>query len=181
MDKPRPRHTALKSPIIERPDLQSTRQAVAYASLTAAFWALWLYLWLPLLALLAWSLGIEQAYKYMVVLGGYRDVVRLLAVYGLVILLLGGLLITWAVYNILRFRGVENRSANLEITPAEIARDFGMDQISVEKWQREKFLNVTHDNDARILSVAVGRAVAPAANGVPSDVAHPSRALSLQS
>ena len=153
MDQPRPRHPALKSPIIQRGDLQSSQQRIIYGALTAAFWALWFYLWLPLLALLAWALGLQQAYKYMIVLGGYRDLIDLLGWYGLIILLLGGSLILWAGYNIVRFRGVENRSANLAITAKEIARDFGMDAISVERWQRAQTLYVTHDPLGRITRV----------------------------
>ena len=155
MDQPGPRHPALKSPIIERADLQSPRQRTVYGALTIAFWAFWLYLWLPLLALLAWALGVEQAYKYMVVLGGYHDVIRLLAIYGVIILLLGGALIAWAVYNIVRFRGVENRKASLAITPAEIARDYGMDASAVERWQGARQLLVVHDQDGRIARVEI--------------------------
>ena len=61
----------------------------------------------------------------MVVLGGYHDVIRLLGIYSLMILLLGGGLVIWASYNIVRFGGVEKRTAALPVTPAEIGRDFG--------------------------------------------------------
>src|SRR5664279_4021374 len=99
MDKSGPRHNALKSPLIERSDLQSPRQRTLYGALTLAFWAFWVYLWVPVLAFLAWTLGVEQAYKYMVVLGGYHDVIHLLGIYSLIILLLGGALVLWAMYN----------------------------------------------------------------------------------
>lgn len=155
MDESGPRHTALKSPLIERPDLQSPRQRTLYAALTLAFWAFWFYLWLPVLALLAWALGIEQAYKYMVALGGYRDVLNLLAIYSLIILLLGGGLVLWAVYNIIRFRGVEKRIAALPVTPAEIGRDFGQNPESVARWQSEQRVYVTHDQDGRIARVEI--------------------------
>jgi len=107
----------LKSPLIERPDLQSTRQRTLYGALTLAFWAFWFYLWLPLFALLAWMLGLQQAFKYMVVLGGYHDVIRLLGLYSLIILLHGGGLVLWAIYNIIRFHGVERRRVNPRLRP----------------------------------------------------------------
>lgn len=153
MDQSRPRHPALKSPLIERPDLQSRRQRVLYGALTLAFWTLWVYLWLPVLALLAWALGIQQAYKYMVVLGGYRDVLALLGIYGLVILLLGGGLVAWATYNIIRFRGVERRTAALPVTAAEIGKYFGQDSQAVTGWQNDQRLYVTHDRHGRITRV----------------------------
>jgi biofilm PGA synthesis protein PgaD len=153
MDESRPRHTALKSPLIERSDLQTPRQRTLYGALTLVFWAFWIYLWMPVLALLAWALGLEQAYKYMVVLGGYRDVITLLGFYSLIILLLGGGLVLWAVYNILRFRNVEKRRAALPVTPLEIGQHFGQDPESVARWQGEQRLYVTHDAAGRIARV----------------------------
>ena len=155
MDQSRPRHPALKSPLIERPDLQSPRQRALYGSLTLAFWAFWFYLWLPVLALLAWALGLQQAYKYMVVLGGYHDVIRLLGFYGLIITLLGGGLVFWALYNILRFGGVERRAEALPVTAAEIGLEFRQNPQSVALWQGAQRLYVTHDQDGRIALVEI--------------------------
>jgi biofilm PGA synthesis protein PgaD len=155
MEESGPRHNALKSPLIERPDLQSTRQRTLYGALTLAFWAFWFYLWLPVFALLAWMLGLQQAFKYMVVLGGYHEVIRLLGIYSLIIVLLGGGLVLWANYNITRFSGVERRIVNLLVTPADIGRDFGQDPKSVARWQSEKRLYVTHDDEGHIARVEI--------------------------
>jgi biofilm PGA synthesis protein PgaD len=153
MEQSGSRHFALKSPLIERSDLQTPRQRTLYGALTLVFWAFWFYLWLPVLALLAWALGVEQAYKYMIVLGGYRDVINLLGFYSLIILLLGGGLVVWALYNIIRFRGVERRVVALPVTPAEIGRDFGQNPASVARWQSEQRLYVMHDEKGRIARV----------------------------
>jgi biofilm PGA synthesis protein PgaD len=155
MDQSGPRHIALKSPLIERSDLQTPRQRTLYSALTLAFWAFWFYLWLPLLALLAWSLGVQQAFKYMVVFGGYRDVLRVLGMYSMVVLLLGGGLVLWAVYNIIRFRGIERRQAPLPVTPAAIGQYFGQDPQAVLRWQGEQRLCVTHDGQGRIAHIDV--------------------------
>jgi biofilm PGA synthesis protein PgaD len=150
MDQSRPRHSGLKSPIIERADRVSPRQRTLYGALTLGFWLFWLYLWVPLLALLAWLLGLQQAYKYMIVLGGWQEVVRVIGTYSLIILLMGGALLLWAAYNIYRFGGVENRTAALPVTPAEIGRQFGQDPEAVAHWQNAQRLYVTHDDDGRI-------------------------------
>jgi len=168
MDESRPRHIAvkpitystlkhssLKSPLIERPDLQSVQQRTLYGGLTLAFWGLWFYLWLPLIALLAWLLGLQQAYKYMVVLDGYQAVIRLMGVYGLVILLLGGSLVLWAVYNIIRFRGVQRRTEAKPVTPQEIGLYFEQDPSAVASWQTERSLYVTHNQYGHINQVEV--------------------------
>ena len=145
MDESGPRHTALKSPLIERADLQSPHQRTLYGVLTLGFWAFWIYLWVPVLALLAWSLGVQQAYKYMVVLGGYRAVIDLLGFYCMIIVLQGSALVLWAVYNIVRFRDVEKRVAAAPVTPVEIALKFGQTAQAVARWQTEQCLYVTHD------------------------------------
>ncbi len=153
MEQSRPRHSSLKSPLIERPDLQSPQQRTLYGVLTFAFWMLWFYLWLPVMALLAWALGVQQAYKYMVVLDGYQQLVRLLGIYSLVILILGGGLVLWASYSIFRFRGVERRAAHSEITSSALALHFGQPPEQVARWQGLKQLYVTHDQQGRISSV----------------------------
>lgn len=153
MDQSGPRHTPLKSPLIERSDLQSTGHQTLHGILTLVFWAFWFYLWLPVLALLAWMLGVQQAFKYMIVLEGYHEVIRLLGIYSLIVLLLGGGLVLWAVYNIIRFRGIENRITALPVTPAEIEQYFGHHQTSVARWQNEQRLYVTHDQKGCIAHV----------------------------
>ena len=108
-----------------------------------------------LLALLAWGLGIEQAYKYMVVYGGYREVIRLLGFYALVIGALGGSLTLWATYNIVRFRGVENRVEARSVTPEHCASYYALDTQSILAWQGAQRLYVTHDTAGRVVQVAV--------------------------
>ncbi len=155
MDQSGPRHQTLKSPIIARPELQSRQQRGLYGALTLVFWAFWIYLWLPVLALLAWALGLQQAYKYMIVLDGYREVLRLAGIYSLIILLLGGALVLWAIYNIIRFRGVENRKAALPVTPVEIGRHFGQSPALVADWQTQQRISVTHDDNGSIAIIRV--------------------------
>ena len=155
MDQSGPRHPPLKSPIIERADLQTLRQRTIFGVLTFIFWILWAYLWLPLLALIAWLVGLEQAYKYMFVLGGYKDVVGLLGVYTLIILLMGGSLIGWAAYNILRYGKRAKRSSNEPPGLEEVARHFGQGPQSVAGWRKAQRLCVSHDEKGGIALVEI--------------------------
>ena len=156
MDQSRSRNPPLISPLIERPDLQTRGQRTLYGTLTIAFWAFWIYLWVPILALLAWLLGFQQAYEYMVELGGYHHVLDVLKTYSLVILILGGSLVLWAGYNIFRFRGVEKRAARPNVTHTDIAGDLEHDPKSVQHWQDAQHLTVSHDDAGRLLDVRHG-------------------------
>ncbi len=162
MDQSGSRHKSLKSPLIERPELQTPRQRTLYGALTVGFWIFWVYLWVPVLALLAWLLGLQQAYQYMVVLGGYHEVFRVLWLYSAVILLLGGGLLVWAAYNIIRFGGADKRTAALPVTPLETGRHFGQDPDAVTRWQGGQRLYVTHGPDGHVDRVEILNDGAPA-------------------
>jgi biofilm PGA synthesis protein PgaD len=154
MDKSGPwHHPTLNSPIIERPDLQSPRQRTLYGAITLAFWAIWIYLWVPLLALFAWLLGFEEAYRYMVVYQGYREVQHVLENYALIVVIMGGTLLAWASYNITRFRGADKRSARPGVSHADISRDLDHDEESVLRWQKERMLLVRYDDAGRMTEV----------------------------
>ena len=145
----------MKSPIIDRADLQTLQHRTMSGVLTLVFWAIWFYMWLPMLALIAWSLGIQQAYKYMVVLGGYNEVMRLIGIYSLVIAIMGGTLITWAAYNILRYGGIERRLGNRSTTIEQSARYFRQGPNAVQSWREAQRLYVVHDADGGIARVDI--------------------------
>lgn len=153
MDKSGPRYHPLNSPIIKRPDLQSLQQRTLYGAITVAFWAVWIYLWVPLLALLAWLLGFQQAHKYMVTFDGYGALGHVLEVYALVIVMLGGSLIIWATYNILRFRGIEKRIARPGVSQADIGHDLDQEELQVSRWQNDRVLVVRYDDAGQMTTV----------------------------
>lgn len=134
MEKPGPRTTA-RPLIIERPDLQSPPQRVLSAGLTALLWAVWAYLWLPVIALLGWLFGASRFYEEMVVASGDVALLELLGWYALVIGLLAGSLVCWASYNFIRFRGKERRSIRRATTIEEIAARAGFKPDVVRRWQ----------------------------------------------
>ncbi|MCM5571527.1 poly-beta-1,6-N-acetyl-D-glucosamine biosynthesis protein PgaD [Burkholderiaceae bacterium FT117] len=153
MEKPRPGTASPRPLIIERPDLQSRPQRVASATLTAFFWALWVYLWLPVLALVGWWFGATRFYDEMVRQEGYRPLVEMLGWYAICIGLLAGSLILWALYNLGRFRGRERRKARPVVLVSQVAARAGLDADQLLAWHRARILHVTHDDDGRIVSV----------------------------
>lgn len=161
MDQPRPGYSRMKSPIIDRPDLLTVRHRTIAGVVTLVIWVAWSYLWLPLLALVAWALGLQQAYKYMIVLGGYQEVLRVMGLYALVLLLLCGGLYAWATYSILRFRGIERRTGERTPTADQVALHFEQAPVAVESWRRAQRLYVTHDKNGDIDRVEILETGAP--------------------
>ena len=48
--------------IISHPERQSRTQHALFSTLTVSIWALWIYLWLPLITSILWIVGIRWAY-----------------------------------------------------------------------------------------------------------------------
>lgn len=176
MEKPGPR-PATPDLIIEDPGLQSTGQKVLYGTLTVVFWALWIYLWLPLITLLGWSFGVVRFVDIMMVHEGLAALGKVLWIYLLVIAVLGGGLILWALYNWLRFAGKERRTSHHEEhSSPHLAKALGKRESVVLIWQNQKTLRVSHHPDGRIAVVETYRGVPqpapqpPASPSSPADI-----------
>jgi biofilm PGA synthesis protein PgaD len=146
----------VKHVIIDRPSLQSVRQRFVYGSVTLLFWVLWIYLWLPLLALLGWALGIRIAYTEMVIRNGFTLLQGKVTDYAIVVGYLGGSLLVWAYYNYMRFHGSQRRQPRLPVSRAEQARYYGVEPARLAQWADAKRLVVRHDADGRITGADPG-------------------------
>ena len=113
--------------IIERPELQTPTQRYGYLSVTLICWFLWLYLFVPLLSLVAWVLGATLVYQVMLQNLDTAELVALLRVYGAGIASLTGVYLLWAVTSYLRFRNVERRSFAPSTDDAALARSHHLD------------------------------------------------------
>jgi biofilm PGA synthesis protein PgaD len=138
--------------IIDRPNWQTTRQRLVFGSMTAIFWALWIYLWLPILALIGWSLGFKIAYYQMIVQSGYLGLIQLLGLYATVIFCLGASLLAWAYYNYFRFRGVERRKERPPVDDMELSQRYQIAPEVLAVWGRARRLVMHHSPDGRVMS-----------------------------
>jgi biofilm PGA synthesis protein PgaD len=137
--------------IIDRPGLQTARQRLLFGSMTVVFWALWIYLWLPILALIGWALGFKIAYYEMVVKNGYVGLLHLLGFYVTVIVCLGASLLIWAYYNLARFRGVMRRKSVPNSSSPGVAERYRIAPEDLALWKRERRLVLHHDADGRLV------------------------------
>lgn len=139
--------------VIDRPELQSPFQRVMFTSLTATFWFIWIYIWLPFLNLLAWILGIKIFYDEMIIREGLQSLLLLSGLYAIVIFALGGSLIAWGVYNWIRFAGVERRQYIPNVTTVATAHHFRVDVNALIQWQDARRMIVYVDDAGRVTNV----------------------------
>lgn len=139
--------------IIETPSLQSLRQRYAYAILTLFFWLFWFYLWLPVISLLAWLLGIENFYDQMIVQAGLEAFLELIGFYLTVISVLCLSLISWGLYNQIRFRGKERRTQQMRTETTELAHFFDLTPATVRQLQQTKNIELTHDDNGKLVHI----------------------------
>jgi biofilm PGA synthesis protein PgaD len=106
--------------IISRPERQKPLQRATYTLITMIAWTLWMSLWLPLLTLLAWLLGLQDIYIKLGLNHPFQAAQNLNMVMGVAsvcALSLGG----WAFYNRMRFGGKQRRHANRVVDVQEMA------------------------------------------------------------
>jgi biofilm PGA synthesis protein PgaD len=79
-----------------------------------------------------------------------------LAVYAVVVVVNGAILIGWATYNKFRFGGPDARKALGSVSPAQLGELYGFPGETIAAWQQAGSLVVTHDADGKLLSVVPG-------------------------
>lgn len=149
--------------IIDRPDLVPPGQKLTAMGITLLFWAALLYLWQPLLSLIAWGLNLQLFYNHMILLDGYRIFLRLLSFYLVVIVCLGGGLILWARINQWRFRGKERRVLHHTATDmAQLTGVFGISEPMRDQALAQRIVTVHFGQGGEIDRLA---ATPPVENG----------------
>lgn len=116
--------------IIERPDLQTMAQRASSVGITTICWLVWLYLFVPLASLAAWSFGVVVAYDMLFDEATRGTAAERALTYGKGIAIMTGAFFTWAVYNYLRWQGVERRQPPRQVTTEELADTF---RVPVER------------------------------------------------
>jgi biofilm PGA synthesis protein PgaD len=121
-------------------------------ALTALFWAVWIYLVLPLVGLLLWAFGVKLFVRELAE-GGYRVLLASLLAYSTVLLALVALLAMWMAWNIVRYGGASDRRTARRpgVTDPEIAAAFRIDTSLLETLRGHRKVRVDLDADDCIL------------------------------
>ncbi|MEZ5551068.1 MAG: poly-beta-1,6-N-acetyl-D-glucosamine biosynthesis protein PgaD [Pseudomonadales bacterium] len=118
--------------------------------LTLALWALYAYLWLPLISLFAWLLGLQFAYTLVERAGGPASLVNLLYWFGLFVLLISLCIVGWSRFQLRRFGERERRLAVPTVTFEQEAAYWDIDRTTLTRLRERQQNSVTFDSDGRL-------------------------------
>ena len=106
--------------IINRPHRQAPLQRTLFTVITMVAWTLWISLWLPFLTLIAWLLGLEDAFKQLGLMHPLQAAnnLSIVLIIAIVCTLSMG---SWSQYNRLRFAGKQRRRGNRGLDIEEMA------------------------------------------------------------
>jgi poly-beta-1,6-N-acetyl-D-glucosamine biosynthesis protein PgaD len=122
--------------------------------LTLAFWAVWLYLVLPLVSLLLWVFGV-RFFTQEIAAGGYEGLRAALIAYSSILLALIGLLALWIAWNVVRYGGSNDRRTvkSAAVTDPEIQTAFRLDDGLLTALRGERLVRVDLDGDGRVVRI----------------------------
>ncbi len=144
----------MKNPlIIEKPELQSNVHRYGWGLVTFIFWSIYMYLWLSLITLAAWWVGVYLFNVHMVKLQGYEGLASKLVLYSIIIVPLSALLIGWANIERLRFKGVKRRQGRPEVTVSQVAHQYNLSENHLLAFRQKKSLEVYFSNDGNIAKI----------------------------
>lgn len=146
----------MKNPlIIDRPELQSNAQRYGWSSITFIFWVLYIYLWLPLITLVAWWVGAKLFNLHIIQLSGYTSLLDKLGLYAAIIFIISAMLIGWAKIEHLRFKDKPRRKGSSAVTDKEVAKKYNLQESQLVQLRLEKSV-VVHFSDKGAISRITG-------------------------
>jgi biofilm PGA synthesis protein PgaD len=124
--------------IIDNTKLKSFLRNVSEWSFTTLVWALWLYLFLPLLNIILWLLGIHFFYVEVFEKAGYLQLLSLFSKMGWSILVVFAVLRFWGYYNYLRFGKKDRRKFVSPTTAEQLSVLFNLPPEQIVELQSKK-------------------------------------------
>ena len=112
---------------IDAPELLTGRERTRDTVVTAIMWLVYLYLWVPLISLFAWALGVEFAYDVMIRSGGAAGLGDVIFVYGVIVAVILGTVVAWSVSNKIRFGKLTRRREHPIVSDDSIRAYFEID------------------------------------------------------
>ncbi len=138
--------------IFDRPELQARRHRLVYSTLTLIAWVIWMYLWLPVVTLVAWYLGV-RVFVREIVIPDPQTILAVVLAYLLVVLVFAVVLVGWSQYNLRRFGGKDRRRFPAPLADAELADWFGIPPERLAQMRGLGRMRIEHDEEGAPIAV----------------------------
>lgn len=139
--------------IIDAPELLRKRLRTRDGLFTTLMWLVYAYLWLPLISLAAWLLGIDFAYDAMLRAGGIGGLLRLVEWCGYAALLIIAIIIGWSTVQRFRFGGSDRRGLIPRVSDAVLRASSELNADDFALLRSGRCLRVEFDDEARLRAV----------------------------
>lgn len=137
-------------PIISRPEWQSRTQRFTSGTLTIIAWAIWIYLWLPIITACLWIAGIHLTYVQLL----QGPSLSSLLFMAIVALLCSIVVASWACYNYVRFARNSRRLNAETICHDAIGKAFAVsDPATLSSILQERRMNFYFDYAGTLIRV----------------------------
>lgn len=140
------------SRLIHNSDKLSRSHRVFWGGVTGVFWLLYLYLWLPLITLAMWLLGVKNSLVELYIPEGRVDAYLLVAL-PLIALVCAVVLSTWAEYNRQRFQGMDRRASVEPVGIEMMALSLGAGSEVATAMRAGKHMTLTMSDEATPVAV----------------------------
>lgn len=142
------------SRLIRKPYAQPRLKRAAWGFVTAAFWGLYIYLWLPLVTLILWLLGVRTAFFELYTRQHQVEPFLIVAI-PVMAAICALALVGWAEYNRWRFASRDRRSPQEDVGVDEVAARLGASLALANQLGQSK-VTLLHMND-RAIPVSMNR------------------------
>jgi poly-beta-1,6-N-acetyl-D-glucosamine biosynthesis protein PgaD len=139
--------------IIESPELLRPQERARDTILTTIMWAVYVYCWMPLIALVAWLIGFEFAYDVMIRAGGLDDLLELLGTYVTALCVIFLIISAWSRNERRRFHEKDQRRATLIVGDEAIRDAVGIDEATFRLLRHAPSVAVGLDARGRLRAV----------------------------
>ncbi|MCX7084665.1 MAG: poly-beta-1,6-N-acetyl-D-glucosamine biosynthesis protein PgaD [Methylococcales bacterium] len=138
--------------IINAPALQSLLQKLTSYCITLLFWFVWLFFCTPIFSYICWMQNIDVDYLRLLEFENYDGIIHNLILCFFGVLVMGGGLSIWSVFNLLRFKHEDRRASLSPLTINELSEYFKIDKVTLTKQQQIKCLSVSFDEEGNIVN-----------------------------
>ncbi len=140
--------------LIHKPEEQSRTRRTLWGVVTGIFWLIYAYLWLPLVTLVLWVLGVRTA-AFELYMREHAVEPFLLIALPLIAILATVVMGSWAEYNRAKFGGTNRRQRPDNIPTDVVARVLGANEVVAAAMATAKIIVLHMDDYARPVSASV--------------------------